>query len=87
MAQIRTYKPHRSPGQHAFASLQLVLILFAGAAFLWVADAMSLHTAAVFCVGLCASLWVLGRYTDGQLRGWQASLLHGATATALALAQ
>jgi sterol desaturase/sphingolipid hydroxylase (fatty acid hydroxylase superfamily) len=87
MAQIRTYKPHRTPGQHAFASLQLVLILFAGAAFLWEADALPLQTAAVFCVGLCASLWVLGRYTDGQLRGWQAALLHVATATALALAQ
>ena len=87
MAKVSTYQSHRTPGQHAFASLQLVLILFAGAAFLWVADALPLHTAAVFCVGLCASLWVMGRYTEGQLRGWQAALLHGATATALTLAQ
>ncbi len=87
MAQVRTYQPQRTNGQHAFASLQLVLILFAGSAFLWVADSLSLTSAAIYCVGLCLSLWVLGRYTEGHLRGWQAALLHLATAAALALAQ
>jgi hypothetical protein len=87
MAQVSTYQPHRTHGQHAFASLQLVLILFAGSAFLWVADSLSLTSAAMYCVGLCLSLWVLGRYTEGHLRGWQAALLHVATAAALALAQ
>ena len=87
MAQVSTYQPQRTHGQHAFASFQLVLILFAGSAFLWVADSLSLTSAAIYCVGLCMSLWVLGRYTEGHLRGWQAALLHLATAAALALAQ
>lgn len=87
MTQVNTYQPHRTHGQHAFASLQLVLILFAGSAFLWVADSLSLTSAAMYCVGLCLSLWLLGRYTEGHLRGWQAALLHIATAAALALAK
>jgi sterol desaturase/sphingolipid hydroxylase (fatty acid hydroxylase superfamily) len=87
LAQVSKYQPQRTLGQHVFASLQLVLILFTGSAFLWVADSLSLTSAAMYCVGLCLSLWVLGRYTEGHLRGWQATLLHVATATALALAQ
>ena len=87
MSEVRTFQPQRTHGQHAFASLELVLILFAGSAFLWVADSLSLTSAAMYCVGLCLSLWVLGRYTEGHLRGWQAALLHVATAAVLALAQ
>jgi sterol desaturase/sphingolipid hydroxylase (fatty acid hydroxylase superfamily) len=87
MSEVRTFQPPRSPAQHLFAIFQYALMVFAGAAFLWIADSLSLTSAAMYCVGLCLSLWVLGRYTEGHLRGWQAALLHVATAAALALAQ
>lgn len=86
-SEVRTFQPPRSTAQHLFASFQYALVVFAGSAFLWLADSFSLTSAAVFCAGLCMSLWVLGRYTEGHLRGWQAALLHVATASALALVQ
>ena len=87
MSEVRTFQPPRSTAQHLFASFQYALIMFAGSAFLWVADSLSLTSAAIYCVGLCFSLWVLGRYTQGQFRGWHAALLHLAAAAALALTQ
>jgi sterol desaturase/sphingolipid hydroxylase (fatty acid hydroxylase superfamily) len=87
MSEVRTFQPPRSPAQHLFAIFQYALMVFAGSAFLWVAASLSLTSAAIYCVGLCLSLWVLGRYTEGHVRGWQAALLHVATAAALALAQ
>jgi len=87
MSEVRTFQPARSTAQHLFASFQYALIMLAGSAFLWVADSLSLKSAAIYCVGLCFSLWVLGRYTQGQFRGWHAALLHLAAAAALALTQ
>ena len=87
MSEVRTFQPARSTAQHLFASFQYALIMLAGSAFLWVADSLSLTSAAIYCVGLCFSLWVLGRYTQGQFRGWHAALLHLAAAAALALTQ
>jgi sterol desaturase/sphingolipid hydroxylase (fatty acid hydroxylase superfamily)/uncharacterized membrane protein YhhN len=67
LEQVQTFNPPLRAGQQFFAGLQFLGLLAAVAAFLWVADRLSLQNAALYAAGLWAGVWALGRYMQHGL--------------------
>ena len=68
IAQVQRFAPPLNLQQRWFASLQYLGLMAVSTLFLWHADAMPWHNAALYCAALCAAAWAMGAYLQGRLR-------------------
>jgi alkylglycerol monooxygenase len=78
LEHIHTFNPALRGARAWFAGSQFVGILGAAAAFLWVADSVSLVDAAMYAAGLLTAVWALGRFMQGELHALEVLAIEAA---------